>query len=365
MDHPQSNPVAEMIAGARDAWIGMHPRHRQELSALADAMHSQVTQAISRSPHVINPSALQEASRAIDRHPTLRKLPLPLVYEILDWRSQVFGALQGGQLPWQALPGLRPASPAPHPKVDAALGHLEGCGTSLAWPGLRKDDAPLTAYDLHTLLGSPLIPARAEEVNLSGLHLGPVDPTRDDASQSWLAVLLSRPLPHVGELKLWNTGLTPGAAALLAARGGLLPELYKLDVSHNPLGDVGTSYLTQTPWPRLRDLIAREVGMTRQGAQWLRDNHHAGHLPELMELDVSENFLGDRGLAALLNMKPGKMTSLVAAQIGATSSPALEDSRLAAKLRHLDLKRNPLGTMTGFATLIRGRMASKKLHIEL
>lgn len=147
-------------------------------------------------------------------------------------------------------------------------------------------------------------------------------------------------------LQLKRLNMTADDAAIIATSLHLAPNLHELELSDSPLhGSV--SYLAEHLHhvPRLVDLTLFRVGMGYQ--ECISLGASLKHLPELQRLSLSYNSLGD-GITKLTEHFIS-VPRLKALGLGATSMGEEEATSLAHSLKHVSnleelyLGRNPLG----------------------
>jgi hypothetical protein len=115
-------------------------------------------------------------------------------------------------------------------------------------------------------------------------------------ARAGLASLLGWPsLPALTHLSLARCQLDRDLAPLLSAAP--LPALTSIDLSDNPLGNLGLTRILDAPWrDQLQHLTLRGCGLTAEAMRTLA----AAQLPALHTLDLSDNPIGDEGARHLL-----------------------------------------------------------------
>lgn len=77
-----------------------------------------------------------------------------------------------------------------------------------------------------------------------------------------------------------------------------------LDLSHDPIGDEGSSYLGSVPWPKLKSLSLHNAGISEEGHRALFE---VDHWPALVELNIAYwDFSADlsRAIACMRHLRP-------------------------------------------------------------
>jgi uncharacterized protein (TIGR02996 family) len=187
---------------------------------------------------------------------------------------------------------------------------------------------------------------RLRELDLSGCGVG-------DAVVL-TAILCGPYLRRLRKLNLRDDHL--GADAMLAVISASLPDLTALDLSANPIGDAGVQSIVGSPVSR--NLTSLKLGsdnlfpyvncMHAAGAQAIARSYD---MDSLQELELSDHFIGDGGLAALADSPNlSKLIHLGIARndigaIGDSGIEALVRSPHLAQLRTLDFRGNQLGTV--------------------
>lgn len=112
------------------------------------------------------------------------------------------------------------------------------------------------------------------------------------------------PLPNLTTLVLRNSQLWPEHCTVLAALTGRWPRLAHLNLSGNPIGDIGISNLCSAIGPRkLETLIARcdmlhdEDAIHDDGAETIAESLS---MAGLRELDLAGQYISDSGFAAIV-----------------------------------------------------------------
>ena len=243
--------------------------------------------------------------------------------------------------------GVRAIAKAPHLHSLEAL-DLEGCrelSPDGAWhrllhssllTNLRRLDASkawLTTEHLRTLGNSPLL-----------AHLTHLDVGYNDIGDRFLSQILTQGehRPHrLTHLTLWNTSLGGTLPTHLAGTGAL-KTLEHLDVGNNHFrgADVPT-LLREVEMPHLRHLSLRSNALGRSG-EALKD---CPRCPELTNLNLWSNHLGERGVAALAAsdlLGTVETLNLRHNHIDAATLRTLCDKADLSHVKDLDLSVNPL-----------------------
>jgi serine/threonine protein kinase/hemoglobin-like flavoprotein/Ran GTPase-activating protein (RanGAP) involved in mRNA processing and transport len=174
-------------------------------------------------------------------------------------------------------------------------------------------------------------------------HLGNIAElllARNELGRDGLELLLSaRRLEDLQVLDLAGNRLGAAGVMLLAA-APLSRRLRSLDVSDNGLGDAGLAALVGAPHlAALQRLRVASNAFTAGSAGLL-----GGSLPQLQELDLSHNPLGDDGAAALADSLRRMRISVLRASgcdLGGDGAVAVVEAG-GGRLRELDLASNPL-----------------------
>ncbi|XP_010183497.1 PREDICTED: LOW QUALITY PROTEIN: NACHT, LRR and PYD domains-containing protein 12-like, partial [Mesitornis unicolor] len=208
---------------------------------------------------------------------------------------------------------------------------------------LRLGCCNLTATgckDLATMLGSM---ASLEDLDLS-------DNPLEDSGVWELCRALARPGCNVKKLWLWQCRLTEASCRALAEVLPVSPNLMELHLGDNDLGDGGVWQLSQglrDPACRLQTLRLGRCRLTEASCRAL-----AGVLPvspNLMELHLGDNDLGDGGVRQLsqgLQDPACKLQTLSLWQCrltGACCKDLCATLCTSRSLEHLDLSENNLG----------------------
>jgi uncharacterized protein (TIGR02996 family) len=195
-------------------------------------------------------------------------------------------------------------------------------------------------------------------------YLRKLDLKTDESSiglGDWLPALS---LPGLKSLRLSECGLRGEDVDTLASWAGL-SQLEGLDLSSNPLGDEPAATLSKmTRMAGLRRLNLSGTALSTDGMFELSRNLSTlRHRPVLLELDLSNNFLGDGihfltgapGLANLTTLR------LVTTGAGSTVGEELAASRYLGNLRELDLRMNADLVGTRGAVALRERFGDRVL----
>ncbi|XP_072893924.1 NACHT, LRR and PYD domains-containing protein 3-like [Hemitrygon akajei] len=184
---------------------------------------------------------------------------------------------------------------------------------------------------------------KCQELRLGGNDLG-------DSGVKLVSAALRNPECKIQKLGLGKVGLTDSGAEDLASALSTNPSLIELDLSDNKLGDSGVKLVSaalRNPDCKIQKLWLRMVGLTNSGAADLASGLITNR--SLMELNLSGNKLGDSGVklvsAALWNQEC-KIQKLELMEVSLTDSGA-EDlvSALSTNpsLTDLNLSDNKLG----------------------
>ncbi len=158
-----------------------------------------------------------------------------------------------------------------------------------------------------------------------------------------LAQVARAGLPDLVSLSLSDEDLTAADVAALAAAPGWA-GLVELELSRCRLGDDGAELVARAAPPGLVRLVVDGNGIGPRGARAL------ARLRGLRELHLSGNPLGDGGLAELAAGLPDlRILHLAEAQVGPTGAAALAHAAFTPALVELDLGDNPLGERGGAA----------------
>lgn len=212
---------------------------------------------------------------------------------------------------------------------------------------LAASDLPLTSLDLGdndiqaegaaALASSPALGGLLR-LDLRGNALG-----SDGAG----AIAVSRTLVALESLDLGHNSIGPSGAAALA----LAPHvgsLRTLSLAQNSLGLRGLELLLSSN--RFGSLEALDLSSNDFGAQGAMALASSPFARRLKVLDVSDNRLGDAGLAALLGAPAlSRLRALRAAQNDLTSAGIMLLGGAPPELEELDISRNELGEAGGTA----------------
>jgi uncharacterized protein (TIGR02996 family) len=190
---------------------------------------------------------------------------------------------------------------------------------------LNLDSNGLTDRGLIALCGSPHL-ARVRDLELSGNAF-----TAAGAS----AIGTTPFAPNLHDLDLTSCGLDAGAIAALA--GGRFPALRNLSVAGHAVGTAGMRVLVEAPFFRGLDIFS--AGGCELGNNIIKVITDLGPI-DLTELSLSTNRIDVDGVAALMR------------------------SRLASKLKFIDLADNPLGTEGVLELASAALPALEKLALE-
>jgi uncharacterized protein (TIGR02996 family) len=186
-------------------------------------------------------------------------------------------------------------------------------------------------------------------------------------------LLQRRPLTRIQRLELRNCLLWPDSISVLA-NSSQASRLHTLDLSGNPVGNVGMDYLAQSQMRRLHSLIIRgdeldqRECLNEQSAETLADV--SCHLKELRYLDWGDQYINDRGLqmlAASKNFLHLEQLRVPFNEIGTANDSALIAlfrSEHLMRLQELDFSGNGLGE-EGAAALLRWPGLKRGALVEL
>lgn len=185
---------------------------------------------------------------------------------------------------------------------------------------------------------------------------------RNDLGREGLELLASsRGLDSLEDFDLSGNGIGASGAMLLAA-APVSRRFRNLDISDNGLGDAGLAGLLGAPHlAALRGLSVAGNKVTSAGAALL-----SGAMPQLAELDISDNPLDDSGAEALASaLARMRISTLRARNCGFTGEGVVALLRAGAgRLQHVDLGRNPLRAK-GVEALARARELSSVERLDL
>ncbi|XP_059818068.1 NACHT, LRR and PYD domains-containing protein 3-like isoform X2 [Hypanus sabinus] len=192
--------------------------------------------------------------------------------------------------------------------------------------------------------------ASALSTNTSLMELDMSENELGDAGVKIVSAALRNPECKIQKLRLDGVGLTDSGAEDLTSALSTNPSLMELQLTGNKLGDSGVKLVSaalRNPECKIQTLCLRDVGLTDSGAEDLVSALSIN--PSLMELDLSNNELGDTGVklvSAALRNPECKIQKLVLNYVGLTDSGA-EDLASALStnpsLTQLDLSGNNLG----------------------
>ena len=187
---------------------------------------------------------------------------------------------------------------------------------------------------------------RLRELDLSGSRM---------ADRLVLTAILGSPyLARLRQLNLRDNHLDINAVSSLSKVS--LPSLTALDLSANPIYDASVQIIVDSP-------ISARLTSLKLGSDdlfpYANRIHAAGadaiarstYLESLSELELSDHFIGDWGVAALANSR--NMTKLIHLGVASNGIGALDESGIEAvvrsphlaQLRTLDFRGNQLGTI--------------------
>ncbi|XP_059816755.1 NACHT, LRR and PYD domains-containing protein 12-like isoform X2 [Hypanus sabinus] len=184
---------------------------------------------------------------------------------------------------------------------------------------------------------------KCQELRLGENELG-------DSGVKLVSVALRNPECKIQILWLWDVGLTDSGVEDFASALSTNPSLTELDMSENKLGDSGVKLVSaalRNPECKIQRLWLIDVGLSDSGVEDLASALSTN--TSLMELDMSENELGDAGVkivSAALRNPECKIQKLRLTRVSLSDSGA-EDlvSALSANpsLMELNLSGNELG----------------------
>ncbi|XP_059817093.1 NACHT, LRR and PYD domains-containing protein 3-like [Hypanus sabinus] len=157
------------------------------------------------------------------------------------------------------------------------------------------------------------------ELNLSGNEL-------EDSGVKQVSAALRNPECKIQKLRLGNVGLTDSGAEDLVSALSTNPSLMELDLSDNKLGDSGVKLVSaalRNPECKIQKLELYRIGLTGSGAGDLASALSTN--PSLTELNLSGNELGDSGVqlvSAALRNPVCKIQKLRLKDVGLTDSGA-------------------------------------------
>jgi uncharacterized protein (TIGR02996 family) len=207
---------------------------------------------------------------------------------------------------------------------------------------LRSADlAPVPLWDYYLRKAEPVWKQILSSVNLSRLlalqtslsHCGP-EPVRQFAASPYTRNLAGL------SLSFWEIG-TEGLNALLEAD---LPNLRKLDLGHNRLGDEGAARLAAGPLPPRLDHL--DLGGNEIGPGGFMAVMRALGPRRLARLDLPDNPIGDRGITLLTRWSGvGNLRTLLLYRAELSDAAAIElaDCPALAGLKELYLGWNRIG----------------------
>jgi uncharacterized protein (TIGR02996 family) len=206
---------------------------------------------------------------------------------------------------------------------------------------------------------------RLSELDLSGNRMG---------DRLVLTLILSSPhLARLRELNLRDNHLDINAVSSLSKVP--LPSLTALDLSANPIYDASVQFIVDSP-------ICARLTSLKLGSDnlfpYANRIHAAGadaiarsiYLESLWELELSDHFIGDWGLAALADSR--NVAKLIHLGVAGNGIGALDDSGIEAVVRspHLtqlqtfDFRGNQLGTL-GVRALLGWERLSRMKWVDL
>ncbi|XP_059815319.1 NACHT, LRR and PYD domains-containing protein 14-like [Hypanus sabinus] len=184
---------------------------------------------------------------------------------------------------------------------------------------------------------------KCQELRLGENELG-------DSGVKLVSVALRNPECKIQILWLWDVGLTDSGVEDFASALSTNPSLTELDMSENKLGDSGVKLVSvalRNPECKIQKLGLIDVGLTDSGADDLASALSTN--PSLTELNLSGNKLGDSGVklvSAALRNPECKIQRLWLIDVGLTDS-GVEDLASAlstnTSLMELDMSENELG----------------------
>ncbi|XP_059818026.1 NACHT, LRR and PYD domains-containing protein 12-like [Hypanus sabinus] len=184
---------------------------------------------------------------------------------------------------------------------------------------------------------------KCQELRLGENELG-------DSGVKLVSVALRNPECKIQILWLWDVGLTDSGVEDFASALSTNPSLTELDMSENKLGDSGVKLVSvalRNPECKIQKLGLIDVGLTDSGADDLASTLSTN--PSLTELNLSGNKLGDSGVklvSAALRNPECKIQRLWLIDVGLTDS-GVEDLASAlstnTSLMELDMSENELG----------------------
>jgi uncharacterized protein (TIGR02996 family) len=156
-------------------------------------------------------------------------------------------------------------------------------------------------------------------------------------------LLQTRPLDRLQRLELRNCMIWPDAIATLVNSRQAV-HLQTIDLSGNPVGDLGIEHLAQSNMPNLRGLIIRGDEMDQRdclhsrAAEIFSDSQ--SRIKELRYLDWGDQYIGDEGLlhlGASLNFQHLEKLRVPFNEIGVSNTRSVAQFLSSAKMPKLEL----------------------------
>ncbi|XP_059818069.1 NACHT, LRR and PYD domains-containing protein 12-like isoform X3 [Hypanus sabinus] len=210
-------------------------------------------------------------------------------------------------------------------ELDLRSCQIQGEGIQRLGPGLYKcqelrlDGVGLTDSGAEDLTSALSTNPSLMELQLTGNKLG-------DSGVKLVSAALRNPECKIQTLCLRDVGLTDSGAEDLVSALSINPSLMELDLSNNELGDTGVKLVSaalRNPECKIQKLVLNYVGLTDSGAEDLASALSTN--PSLTQLDLSGNNLGDSGvklMSVALRKPECKIQKLGLKHIGLTDSGA-------------------------------------------
>jgi uncharacterized protein (TIGR02996 family) len=213
---------------------------------------------------------------------------------------------------------------------------LETLGALPALEGLTglELNFPCSGWDIVALATSPYL-SRLQRLDLTNSTIS------EGGTRGVTALFRAPQLAGLTGLKLGNNDLTPRDLTVIA-EAPRLGQLIDLDLGNNNLSDPSVQKLAGSPY--LTRLERLDLDGNTLGRYAVRALTRARKWAGPTHLNLSSNWLGNDGVKALTASKWDRLVDLALTntEIGPVGARALAAWRGFARLRHLQLRENPL-----------------------